>query len=152
MTILSAQSDPVDQPVLNIDPEKVFFVITKAREFDEEDEVLLNEDEDEEDLEAADEADVDDLGRRGEDPILEEVTSFINALTEDEQIDLVALMWLGRDDGTLADWPSLRAEAARLHNEHTAEYLLGTPQVSDFLEEGLSLLGYSVEEAGTGRF
>jgi hypothetical protein len=37
----------------------------------------------------------------------------------------------------------LRAEAARAHNQRTAEYLLGTPFVRDFLEEGLSMLGYS---------
>lgn len=152
MTILSSQNDPVDQPVLNVDPEKVFFIITKAREFDEE-EVLDDDDDDGgEELEAMEDADIDDLVAQGEDSILEEVTSFINALTEDEQIDLVALTWLGRDDNSLADWESLRAEAARSHNNRTAEYLLGTPLLSDFLEEGLSVLGYSVEEAGTGRF
>ena len=33
------------------------------------------------------------------DPVAREITGFINALTEDEQIDLVALMRLGRGDG-----------------------------------------------------
>jgi hypothetical protein len=70
----------------------------------------------------------------------------INAFSEDEQIDLVALTWLGRDDYSAADWPEVRAEAARAHNEQTANYLLGTPQLGDFLEEGLSMLGYSCEE------
>jgi len=153
MTIISSQSEPVDRPSLAIDPEKVLFIIAKAREFDLEDEVLGDDgDDSRKELEVFDEANMDDLKRQGEDPILEELSSFINALTEDEQIDLVALTWLGRDDNTLADWSSLRAEAARSHNDRTAQYLLGTPLLSDFLEEGLSMLGYSVEEAGTGRF
>ncbi len=29
---------------------------------------------------------------------------FINAMTEDEQVDLVALMRLGRGDGTIEEW------------------------------------------------
>ena len=70
----------------------------------------------------------------------------INSLSVDEQIDLVALAWLGRDDYSAADWPAVREEAARAHNQRTADYLLGTPLLGDFLEEGLSMLGYSCEE------
>ena len=40
----------------------------------------------------------------------------------------------------------MREEAARAHNQRTADYLLGTPLLGDFLEEGLSMLGYSCEE------
>ena len=74
------------------------------------------------------------------------MTSFIGALSVDEQIDLVTLMWLGRDDYTADDWDSVREEATRAHNERTGEYLLGTPNLGDLLEEGLSMLGYSCEE------
>ncbi len=77
---------------------------------------------------------------------LEKLTSLINSLSEDEQIDLVALTWLGRDDYSASDWSVVRDEAARAHNARTAEYLTGTPFVADFLEEGLSKLGYSCEE------
>ena len=81
-----------------------------------------------------------------DDPVVEELTSFINSLSEDEQIDLVALAWLGRDDYSADDWLAVREEAARAHNQRTADYLLGPPLVGDFLEEGLSMLGYSCEE------
>src|SRR5262245_3092081 len=81
-----------------------------------------------------------------DDPVVEELTSFINCLSEDEQIDLVALTWLGRDDYSANDWRAVRAEAARAHNKRTADYLLGTPLLADFLEEGLSLLGRSCRE------
>ena len=53
---------------------------------------------------------------------------------------------LGRDDYSAGDWPAVREQAAHAHNERTASYLLGMPLVGDFLEEGLSLLGYSCEE------
>ena len=78
--------------------------------------------------------------------MLEELTSFISSLSEDEQIDLVTLAWLGRDDYTASDWPAVREEAAAAHNERTADYLIGMPLLGDFLEEGLSMLGYSCEE------
>ena len=86
------------------------------------------------------------LENHRDDPVLEELTSFINSLSEDEQIDLVALAWLGRDDYSASDWSAVREEAARAHNQRTAAYLLGTPLIGDYLEEGLSMLGYSCQE------
>jgi hypothetical protein len=88
------------------------------------------------------------LEDHGDDPVLQELTSFISAMTEDEQIDLVALAWLGRDDNTIEDWPSIRDEAARAHESrigHTANYLLGMPLVSEYLEEALWLFDRSRE-------
>jgi Protein of unknown function (DUF3775) len=136
-----------DKPELMISPEKVFFIIVKAREFDVKEE---NSDPDS-GSNPSDDGEVDVLEDRGDDPVEKELRSFINALTEDEQIDLVALTWLGRDDYTATDWPTMREEAARAHNNRTAQYLLGIPLLGDFLEEGLSALGYSCEEFETGR-
>ena len=79
------------------------------------------------------------------DPTFQELTAFINGLTEDEQVDLVALTWLGRGDGELSDWDDLRKEAARLHNKRTAAYLLGNPMLGDHLEQGLEIFGISSE-------
>jgi len=135
-----------DAATLTISPEKVCFIIIKAREFDAKDVVT----EPDPGSNPADDKDAAVLEDHEDDPVLEELTSFINALSEDEQIDLVALVWLGRNDSTLADWPSIRAEAARSHGNHprhTANYLLGEPLVSDFLEEALSLFGESCDEA-----
>jgi hypothetical protein len=94
----------------------------------------------------SDDKDIAVLEEHEDDPVVEELTSLINSLSEDEQIDLVALAWLGRNDYSASDWPTVREEAALAHNQRTAEYLLGIPLVSDFLEEGLSMLGYSCEE------
>lgn len=136
---LSAEDRP-DR--LTISPEKVFFVIVKAREFDAKDEVT----DPDPGSNPSDDKDAAILEDHSDDPVVEELTSLINSLSEDEQIDLVALAWLGRDDYSAEDWTEVRAEAARAHNNRTARYLLGIPLLGDFLEEGLSLLGYSCEE------
>jgi hypothetical protein len=88
-----------------------------------------------------------------DDPVELELNELISSLSDDAQIDLVALAWLGRDDNTVDDWPSLRAEAARAHADHpaqTARYLLGDPLISDYLGEGLSLFDLSCEDANNG--
>ena len=132
---------------LAISPEKVCFVIIKAREYDAKEEVV----EPDPGSNPSDDNDVEVLEDYGDDPVAEELTSFIDALSEDEQIDLVAMAWLGRDDTTAADWPSVREDAANAHNERTAAYLLGMPNLGDLLEEGLSMLGFSCEDFEMGR-
>jgi hypothetical protein len=129
-----------DAVTLTISPEKVCFIIIKAKEFDAKDEVT----EPDSGSNPSDDKDVAVLEDHADDPVVEELTSLINSLSEDEQIDLVALTWLGRDDYTASDWAAVREEAARAHNERTAEYLLGTPLVGDFLQEGLSMLGNKI--------
>jgi hypothetical protein len=127
---------------LTISPEKVCFIIIKAREYDAKDEVT----EEDPGSNPTDDFEAEVLEDHGDDPVEEELTALVNSLSVDEQADLVALMWLGRDDSTVDDWAALREEAVRAHNERTAEYLLGTPLLGDFLEEGLSKLGYSCED------
>ena len=127
---------------LTISPEKVCFVIMKARQFDAKDAVS----EPDPGSNPSDDMDVGVLEDHADDPVVEELVSLINSLSEDEQIDLVALAWLGREDYSAGDWPAVREEAAGAHNKHTARYLLGMPVLGDFLEEGLSMLGFSCEE------
>ena len=80
------------------------------------------------------------------DPVRQELTAFIGALNFDEQVDLMTLMWMGRGDGTLADWAELRDLACAEHNRWTARYLLGNPLLGDHLEEGLAQFGHTCEE------
>jgi Protein of unknown function (DUF3775) len=127
---------------LTISPEKVCFVIIKAREFDAKDAVT----DPNPGSNPSDDNDAAVLEDHRDDPVVEELTSLINSLSEDEQIDLVTLAWLGRDDYSAGDWAEVREEASRAHNKRTANYLLGMPLLGDFLEEGLSMLGYSCEE------
>jgi len=131
-----------DEGPLTISPEKVCFIVIKAREFDAKDAVT----EPDPASNPSDDRDAAVLEDHRDDPVVEELTGLINALSEDEQIDLVALAWLGRDDYSAGDWPEVRQEAASAHNRRTAQYLMGMPLLGDFLEEGLSMLGYSCEE------
>jgi hypothetical protein len=150
---MQEQSEKTENPAeeeevtLAISPEKVCFIIVKAREFDAKDEVT----EPNPGSNPSDDMDVSVLEDHEDDPVVEELTSFIDSLSEDEQIDLVALAWLGRDDYSASDWQTVREEAARAHNQRTASYLLGMPLLADFLEEGISMLGRSCEEFEIGR-
>ncbi len=126
-------------PELMISAEKVGYLIEKAREFD----VKEGNSDPDSGSNGADDNMVDVLEDNGNDPVAREIAGFINALTEDEQIDLVALMRLGRGDGTLAEWKDLRREAAEGRNRRTANYLLGEPMLGDLLAEGLDEFGIS---------
>src|SRR5436309_15428870 len=125
-------------PDMLISPEKVFFISSKARQSD----IKATG------SEFASDFREDDIGYRieGSDKHTDrkELSGFIRGLNIDEQIDLVALTWLGRGDGNLDNWRDLRAEALRAHNNRTASYLVGTPMLADYLEEALSQFGKSL--------
>ncbi len=127
---------------LSISPEKVCFLIVKARGFD----VKVAVTDPNSASNPADDMAASVLEDHDDDPVVEEITSLIDDLSVDEQVDLVAIAWLGRGDYTAADWNAVRAEAARAHNRSTATYLLGMPLLGDYLEEGLVLIGRDCEE------
>ena len=134
-------------PTLTISAEDVGYLIVKAREFDVKE---ANSDPDS-GSNATDDNMIDVLQDNGGDPVASEIAGFINSLSEEEQIDLVALMRLGRGDGTIEEWDDLRREAAdeRERNRHTARYLLGQPLLGDYLADGLAAFGLSwVDDEG----
>ena len=134
-------------PNLAISAEDVGFLIVKAREFDVKE---ANSDPDS-GSNATDDNMIDVLEDNSSDPVASEIAGFINALSEEEQIDLVALMRLGRGDGTIEEWDDLRREAAdeRERNRHAARYLLGQPLLGDYLADGLAAFGLSwVDDEG----
>ncbi len=133
--------------MLTIAPDKICFIIIKARVFDGKVEVV----EPDPGSNPSDEDMREVLEDYADDPTYGELTDAIDALNEDEQIDLVALAWLGRGDYKADDWPEVRGEAESGRTDHTASYLLGIPLLGDYLEEGLSKLGYSCEEYELGR-
>ena len=134
-------------PTLTISAEDVGYLIVKAREFDVKE---ANSDPDS-GSNATDDNMIDVLEDNGSDPVASEIAGFINSLSEEEQIDLVALMRLGRGDGTIEEWDDLRREAAdeRERNRHTARYLLGQPLLGDYLADGLAAFGLTwVDDEG----
>ena len=128
-------------PDLSISDEKLCFIIAKAREFDVKDIVTVPDDA----SNPTDDAMLAVLEDHKDDPVVQELLALINSMSVDEQVDLVALTWLGRGDGTIEDWAELRAEAARAHNRRTAAYLLGIPLLADYLGEAVSLVGIECE-------
>jgi Protein of unknown function (DUF3775) len=133
-------------PELAISVEKVGFLIEKTREFD----VKEAETDPDSGSNPTDDNAIDVLEDDGSDPVVQEITAFIEAMSEDEQIDLVALMRLGRGDGTIEEWDDLRREAAEERDRrHTARYLLGDPLISDYLSEGLDAFGLTWDDERT---
>ena len=132
---------------LTISSESVCYIIVKAREYDVKDVVT----EPDPGSNASDDNMVSVLEAHADDPTRREIVAFIRGLDIDEQVDLVALFWLGRGDGTLEDWEALREQAREQHDDGTAGYLLGEPLLSDHLEEGLSQFGQTCAEFEIGR-
>lgn len=133
--------------MLQVSPETVCYIIVKAREFDVKEDVV----EAEPGSNPADEGERAVLADYPDDPVYDELESMIDALNEDEQSDLVALVWLGRGDYGADDWDEAVAEARNRRSGSTAKYLLGIPLLADYLEEGLAALDYSCEDFELGR-
>ncbi len=127
---------------LTIPLEKLSYIVLKAREYDVKEEVS----EPDPGSNSSDDGMVSVLEDHGDDPVRKELVTCIRELNEDEQIDLVALVWLGRGDGDAEDWEELREQARQARNKRTARYLLGIPMLGDLIEEGVDKLGGSLAE------
>lgn len=75
-----------------------------------------------------------------------EFRDFITAMTEDEQAELVALMWIGRGSFEAEDFAEAVETARAEATTPCADYLIGTPHLADHLEAGLEALGYDPED------
>ncbi|MEY8830755.1 DUF3775 domain-containing protein [Sedimentitalea sp. XS_ASV28] len=76
-----------------------------------------------------------------------ELRAFIDRLSEDEQAELVAIMWIGRESFDAEDLNDAIATAKAEASIPCADYLLGSPHLSDHLENGLDALGISATAA-----
>lgn len=130
--------------VLEISPAKVAHIIVKAREYDAKvgawEEEGGSRDRDSDSI----------LENFTSDPTRNEVSEFIAGLNIDEQVNLVALMWVGRGSFAPEDFTEAVSTARSERVNKTEDYLLGIPLLSDYLEEGLDRLGYTVEDAEKG--
>jgi hypothetical protein len=138
---LASDAEAAD-PVLDIAVDKVAFVIVKAREFD----VKEGDSDPDSGSNPVDDGDADVLEDQADDPVRSELVSYINGLNEDDQIQLVALAWLGRGTYALEEWNDALETARGEHNKRTAQYLLGLPMLGDYLEEGLAAFGESISD------
>jgi hypothetical protein len=141
---LAASSDPESESFeLAIASDKVCFVILKARQFD----VKEGNADPNSGSNPIDDGMTDVLEHKPDDPVYAELVAFIRALDIEEQINLVALAWLGRGTYDKSEWPEALKTARDEHNNRTAQYLLGLPLLGDYLEEGLSQFGQGCSDA-----
>ena len=64
--------------------------------------------------------------------------SLIDDMDIEQQTSLVALMWLGRGDFEIDQWTQGLETASSQHTDFTADYLLSTPLMASYMEEGLA--------------
>jgi len=130
------------KPSLTLKPEAAFFILLKAREFDEK----VEPTDPDSGSNPSDDQAVDVLEDTRDDSVSEELASAISDLNDDELRDLIALIWIGRGDFSVAEWDEARAGAADITRQRAPRYVVGIPTVSDFLEEALSQFGYSLAD------
>ncbi len=131
----------MDFQMLNIDLDTIQFIIDKAREFHVKEGVSIPE----EPTSPTDDWARQVLADHVDDATYGELVATIDDLEPDQQIELVALMWLGRGDFDIEDWDEAVAEAGRARTARTADYLIATPLLPDYLSEGLDLHGYEAD-------
>lgn len=133
--------------MLAIPLERLAFIIAKAREFDAE--VPVEPD-------AATGSDGPDDDEREvlldtpDNPTEQELRDAIDGLGVPERHELLALMWLGRGDYDADTWPDALREAAGSTIANVTDYLVGTPLLGDYLEEGASALDLSIDDLENG--
>lgn len=80
-------------------------------------------------------------------PESHQLSDYISGLNTDEQVSLVALMWIGRETFA-ADELDEALETARTEaTAPTEQYLSGMPGLPEYLESGLEALGIDVTDA-----
>jgi hypothetical protein len=134
--------------MLQISPEKVCFLIIKAREYD----VKVAPYDPESGSNATDDSVAEILEDQPDDPTEQELRDAMAGLNDDELVEVGALMLLGRGDFSRQEWGQARQTAVDMARERPLiETLMQTPLLGDYLEEGLSAHGRSCEEFEIGR-
>jgi len=76
----------------------------------------------------------------------DEITQEIESMNDEQKDALVALFWIGRGDADPDEWEETKALARQQHEGLVSRYLLGQPEVGEFLTEGLEkMLEYGVD-------
>ena len=76
-----------------------------------------------------------------------EFDGFVDQLTDDEKTGLVAVFWVGRGSFEPEDYAEAVTTAAQEATTPTADYLKGSPHLSDHLEAGMEALGLNPSDA-----
>jgi len=134
--------DDGDEPAdLNIGLDKIQDIVLRARAFEEE---VFPDDPDPGDHPEAAQNREDQLDE-GDDPTEGELRDLIDDLNDEEVIDLIALVWIGRGDFGKEEIGEARELAKERHQGSSSTYLMGIPTLAEYLSEGLAVVGYDIE-------
>jgi uncharacterized protein DUF3775 len=128
--------------MLKIPPVQLAYIVEKARTFDAETAPVDTDP----GSNPSDDNEIAILEATADNPIQQELSAALNALDDEQRIEILALMWLGRGDFDRSEWRAALAQAREIHNAHETSYLLGTPLLADYLEEGIAALGFSLQD------
>lgn len=129
---------------MDLNPEIVCMFIDRAREFQAKEEVVFPE----ESFGPSDDWALQVLADHANDFSFQDAKAAVDDLEPDQQAQLAVLMWIGRGDYDVAEWDEALQEALEVQADQgrTAEYLLATPLVVDYLTEGLAAFDYSCND------
>ena len=129
-----------------LNPDKVCVLIVKLREFGVQAEPNLGGGSD-----ATDDRFVSVFENEAAPSVVNEAEGLIAAMNTDEQRELIALSLVGHGDYAQEEWADAM-EAAGSHPEPSVSaYLMQIPTISDDLEEGLSIFGFSCSDVEADR-
>ncbi len=121
---------------LDLNQDTVQLIIDKAHEFHAGTDVIFPDD-----IEVNDERWASQTATNfSNDPYYQELKTAIDDLEPDQQVSLVSLMWLGRGDYSISEWADALKFAEETWTDHTADYLIGTSLLADYLQGGLEQL------------
>lgn len=123
----------------SLSTEEACFIIAKAREFS------VKEAEVEPDR-ASNPSEEDErivLQENPTDTSQEELVAAIRLLDDDARVELLALVLIGRGDLAAEQWNEAVTTARENPDHRTARHLADMPLLGDYIEEGLSLRGFT---------
>ncbi len=92
--------------------EQLAYIIEKAREYDAETAPVDSNS----GSNPSDDNDVAILEATADNPTRQELAAALDALNEDQKIEILALTWLGRGDFDPGEWRDALAQAREIHN------------------------------------
>jgi hypothetical protein len=78
-----------------------------------------------------------------DDPTRQQMVEFVAGLNVEEQVDLLALIYLGRGDYSLEEWDDVLDAARDRIDSKDADFMIGDRALPGYLEDGLEAFGRS---------
>lgn len=128
---------------LSISLETVCRIIIRAREYEAQVPAVDPDD----GSNPTDDGDLEVLEDENNSAVEEELRAIIDDLAEDEQQELIALVMVGRGTFDNSEWEEAM-ETASDELRDAADYLLGVPMLSSFLDAGLAAFDLSCDDIG----